>query len=152
MTSQIKGIMKVKAPSNVSKRPCHRSAAQSHPQTVRRSNFAEAGAARTQINEKDFMSTKWSQSYRKRSVRPVVETGTTAEAHAVKQHDDVALAEAERRRPYGPDSAYHLYLREIGQTKLLTPAEEVQLANRIKKGDEDARELMIKANLRLVVK
>jgi len=45
-----------------------------------------------------------------------------------------------------------LYLREIGQVKLLTPQEEIELAARIKKGDEAAREHMIKANLRLVVK
>jgi len=46
----------------------------------------------------------------------------------------------------------HLYLREIGQVKLLTPAEEIVLARRIRKGDAQAREQMIKANLRLVVK
>ena len=45
-----------------------------------------------------------------------------------------------------------LYLREIGQVKLLTPDEEVTLAARIKRGDKAAREQMIKANLRLVVK
>ncbi|MGA3163197.1 MAG: sigma-70 family RNA polymerase sigma factor [Verrucomicrobiota bacterium] len=45
-----------------------------------------------------------------------------------------------------------LYLREIGQVKLLTPQEEIKLAARIKKGDKKAREQMIKANLRLVVK
>src|ERR1043165_9858745 len=49
-------------------------------------------------------------------------------------------------------SAFHLYLREVGQTDLLTRAEEVALAKRIKKGDKKARERMIKANLRLVVK
>jgi RNA polymerase primary sigma factor len=45
-----------------------------------------------------------------------------------------------------------LYLREISETPLITPADEVRLANRIQKGDEEAREQMIKANLRLVVK
>jgi RNA polymerase primary sigma factor len=45
-----------------------------------------------------------------------------------------------------------LYLREVGQLKMITPAEEIALAKRIKKGDASAREEMIKANLRLVVK
>ena len=53
---------------------------------------------------------------------------------------------------YDADTAIKLYLREIGQVKLLTPPEEIQLAARIKKGDKKAREQMIKANLRLVVK
>lgn len=56
------------------------------------------------------------------------------------------------RQAYTGDSAFHLYVREIGQTDLLTPKEEVQLARRIQKGDAKAREHMIKANLRLVVK
>ena len=56
------------------------------------------------------------------------------------------------RGSYDGDTAIKLYLREIGQVKLLTPAEEIALAARIKKGDKKAREHMIKANLRLVVK
>lgn len=43
-------------------------------------------------------------------------------------------------------------MREISQTDLLTIQDEIDLAARIKKGDKAAREHMIKANLRLVVK
>jgi len=50
------------------------------------------------------------------------------------------------------DKGIKIYLREIGQTDLLTVDQEVELAKRIKKGDEEARQLMIRANLRLVVK
>jgi RNA polymerase primary sigma factor len=50
------------------------------------------------------------------------------------------------------DNAFGLYLREIGREKLLTPEEEIRLAARIKRGDKAARERMITANLRLVVR
>src|SRR6266853_4453858 len=57
---------------------------------------------------------------------------------------------APRESPSG--DALQLYLREIGQVKLLTPEEEIVLARRIKRGNKQELEQMIKANLRLVVK
>lgn len=50
------------------------------------------------------------------------------------------------------DDAIKLYLQEIQKTKLLTAAEEKELAARVDLGDKLARERMIKSNLRLVVK
>lgn len=44
-----------------------------------------------------------------------------------------------------------IYLKEIGKTELLSGDEEVELAKRIERKDEEAREKLTKANLRLVV-
>ena len=44
-----------------------------------------------------------------------------------------------------------LFLQRIARTRLLTHAEELQLSRRIERGDLDAKDRMIEANLRLVV-
>lgn len=49
------------------------------------------------------------------------------------------------------DDSLKLYLREIGQVKLLTYEQEVELAKRKDAGDEEAAKLLTAANLRLVV-
>jgi RNA polymerase primary sigma factor len=49
------------------------------------------------------------------------------------------------------DTAMKAYLREIGRIPLLTLPQEIELATKIKKGDRNARALMINSNLRLVV-
>jgi RNA polymerase primary sigma factor len=61
-------------------------------------------------------------------------------------------AAAEPPIAHGERSNLQLYLQEIGKTPLLTIDEEVSLARRIRRGDKSARDHMIKANLRLVVK
>ena len=57
------------------------------------------------------------------------------------------------RRPRGPSvqSPLETYLREINETSLLTANEEKELAYRIEDGDSEARDRMVRANLRLVV-
>ena len=54
--------------------------------------------------------------------------------------------------PSGELNVMRTYMQEIGKTPLLTLEEEIELASRIKKGDKEARDRMISANLRLVVK
>ena len=56
------------------------------------------------------------------------------------------------KKPYArEDESLDQYLQEIGEVNLLTAAEEVTLAKRVKKGDQDALERLTKANLRFVV-
>src|SRR5258706_3483415 len=68
------------------------------------------------------------------------------------EEEDTATPADDARQPYDGNTAFHLYLREVGQSKLLTIKEEIALAKRIQRGDAKAREEMIKSNLRLVVK
>lgn len=80
------------------------------------------------------------------------EPGSEPLSAAVESPVDPGETEEPAREASAAAPALQLYLREIGQVKLLTPEEEIALAHRIKQGDPAAREHMIKANLRLVVK
>lgn len=69
---------------------------------------------------------------------------------------DVPLEDLAPKKGYGhgADPSYdsiQIYLREIGRYPLLTAAQEKDLAQRIEKGDIEAKNLLMRANLRLVV-
>jgi RNA polymerase primary sigma factor len=68
--------------------------------------------------------------------------GRTATPEATYVNGDLAEATTD---------ALQLFLNEMGKYRLLTAAEEVELAKRIERGDKKAKELMINSNLRLVV-
>jgi RNA polymerase primary sigma factor len=61
------------------------------------------------------------------------------------------MTRARRQRSETVQSPLETYLREINETPLLTAAEERDLAKRIEAGDTEARDRMVRANLRLVV-
>ena len=52
---------------------------------------------------------------------------------------------------YSLDDPVRMYLKEIGQVKLLSAEEEVELAKRVAEGDQEAKNKLTEANLRLVV-
>ena len=52
---------------------------------------------------------------------------------------------------YNLDDPVRMYLKEIGQIPLLTPEEEMELAQKVSEGDKEAKKKLTEANLRLVV-
>lgn len=65
--------------------------------------------------------------------------------------DEKAGKKTEAGLDYATTDAVQMYLKEIGKIPLIKADEEKDLAKRIEKGDEEAKNLLIKANLRLVV-
>ena len=120
--------------------------------------MAAKGKARqralTRVTSKQVKTGATRRATRKSELRRPVSSPDAPKtaAPAPRVEEILATVVTRERASYDGDTAIKLYLREIGQVKLLTPIEEIELADRIKKGDKKAREQMIKANLRLVVK
>ncbi len=78
----------------------------------------------------------------RRGVEVEDDTGRSGGSPPDWVNGDVASATAD---------SLQLFLNEAGRYKLLTAAEEVELAKRIERGDKAAKDLMVNSNLRLVV-
>lgn len=84
--------------------------------------------------------------------RRPVDVSSTAQVPVAVPRARVETASERPRAVWDENSSLRLYLRQAVETPLLTADDEVRLARRVQAGDAEAREHMIKANLRLVVK
>ena len=82
-----------------------------------------------------------------RSVSQVDTESVSFEEPSVDQYSKILVNKDEM----GADDAVKMYLKEIGQVNLLKKEEEFDLAKRMTEGDEIAKQLLVVANLRLVV-
>lgn len=112
---------------------------------VRRSNRKQSTSAKRAIR------TRKSKEGSEETSSDKIQWDATDESKD-KPVQSVSVAEQGESTTGAVGSALASYFREVGSVPLLTPQEEIELAARIKKGDLAARERMIRANLRLVVK
>ncbi|MGC6454948.1 MAG: sigma-70 family RNA polymerase sigma factor [Coraliomargaritaceae bacterium] len=85
----------------------------------------------------------------RKSARKRQQTGGTSVPRSSTEEDPI---DDSRNLTYDERSGLRAYMREVIKTPLLTSEEELHLAERIRQGDQAARQHMISANLRLVVK
>ena len=73
-------------------------------------------------------------------IETIMEDLPEAEGRMISLNDSVSV-----------DDPVRMYLKEMGKVPLLSAEEEIEIAQRVEKGDEKAREKLAEANLRLVV-
>src|SRR5919106_1008585 len=110
-----------------------------------RKRHVDAGSAARKRGEKKAADKK----------APARETATTTRRRRFAREDDgmAAKTAAERAHAQADDvttDSLQLFFNEARKYPLLTAAEEIELAQRIEKGDIEAKDRMINSNLRLV--
>jgi RNA polymerase primary sigma factor len=84
-------------------------------------------------------------------VEEVEEPATNAEAAEAEADEDADDRAEAAEAAAATQDPLKLYVRQLGDGKLLTPAEERELARRKDEGDEDAKRRLVESNLRLVM-
>ncbi|MBI3976417.1 MAG: hypothetical protein HY334_08515, partial [Armatimonadetes bacterium] len=88
-------------------------------------------------------------------LRDLAETAATPVGELQPDGVDEVEEEEAAGEPEAGDTAIddpvRTYLKEIGRVSLLTSAQEVELAQRVEQGNEEAKRHLVEANLRLVV-
>ena len=76
-----------------------------------------------------------------------------ADIEKMDDEEEIELDKIDLSVPEGVsiEDPVRMYLKEIGKVSLLTADEEIELAKRMEQGDEEAKKMLIAANLRLVV-
>lgn len=81
----------------------------------------------------------------------IVDAVTVEDVEAYSDEDGDVDTHVSSHKELRGENSVQLYLRAIGRIKLLSAAEEIELARRIQIGDELAKKRLVQANLRLVV-
>ena len=81
----------------------------------------------------------------------ILEDEDDFEPDGLSEEENINLDAVELLEGVGTEDPVRMYLKEIGTIPLLTPEEELDLAVKKAEGDEDAKNRLIEANLRLVV-
>lgn len=84
----------------------------------------------------------------------IVDANGNPDPHALaaeEKRESKPVKESKRALAVKTSDPVRMYLKEIGRVKLLTADQEIALAKRIEAGDEEAKQELAEANLRLVV-
>ena len=130
------------------------------PRMQKINELLERGKAKGILTYKEIMDTLEEQDLDQEQVEKVYDRIEALNIDVVEEieiptdiNDEIAAIASEVTASEGIniDDPVRMYLKEIGKVPLLSSAEEVEIAQRMAEGDQEAKQQLAEANLRLVV-